>query len=60
MRFIRPLGAMLILSLLVGLPGGTLAVAEEGYKLPQPASQEKLNELYDNDTLKKWFEEYVG
>ena len=65
MKFLRPLGVLLILSLLLGVSGGILAVAEEQeqqqeYKAPEPQAQEKLGEVYDNDTLKKWFEEYVG
>ena len=55
MRLIRPFLASLILSLLLGLPTGAVLKAEEA-----PGGQEQLKELYDNETLKKWYEEYVG
>jgi hydroxylamine dehydrogenase len=58
MKFLRPVSIALFVALIAGLPAGRLAAEEK----PQSASgeQEQLKELYDNPTLKKWFEEPVG
>lgn len=56
MKFLKPILAGLVFALVLGVRPGSILAEEQK---PQP-SQEKLQELYPSELLKKWFEEPVG